>query len=152
MPDWVGGSIGRSILNLTPVASAFVPSRKTTVFRSLTVLDRVGEAVRRDVRGLRGVAHEPAVGRDVDQATPDVHRDPQHFVAGRGVEVEMGDLVTVGHAECASALGRLSIGERCQRGDDSGQRYGEGERYQRDEETDVEASETHDVFLLAERA
>src|SRR5437870_13587666 len=109
-------------------------------------LEGVEQAVGRDLPRLRRVAHELPVGRDVQEPTPDVHRDPHHFVAGRGVEIEVGDLVAIGHPERAPALGRLCVGERSERGDD------DGERSQCDEETGAEASWAHDVFSLAERA
>ena len=73
----------------------------------LPELEGVEERVGRDLPGLRGIAHKFAVGGDVDEAAADIHGHPHHFVAGRGVEVEVGDLVPVGHAQGAAALGRL---------------------------------------------
>ena len=93
----------------------------------LLELEGVGEAVGGDLPRLRGVAHELAVGRDVDEAAADVHRDPHHFVAGRGVEVEVGDLVAVGHAQGPAPLGGLGQAlvrqeeEDAREGDQSGQ-------------------------------
>ncbi len=93
------------MLNLTAAASTGVPSWKT---------------VGRHLPGLRGVPHELPVGRDVDEAAADVHRDPHHFVAGRRVEIEVGDLVAVGDPQRAASLRRLSLGGE-RRGDCPGQ-------------------------------
>src|SRR5207237_964983 len=54
-------------------------------------LEGVEQAVGRDLPRLGGVAHELAVGHDVNETAPDVHGDPHHFVPGGGVEVEVGD-------------------------------------------------------------
>src|SRR2546428_2262743 len=105
-------------------------------------LEGVEWAVRRHLPRLRRVTHELPVGRNVQKATSDVHRDPHHLVAGSGVEIEVGDLVAIGDAEGAPALRRLSVRGRYERDDDP------GERCQRDEETGVEASWAHDVFSL----
>ena len=77
----------------------------------LLELEGVEQAVGRDQPRLGGIADELAVGRDVDEAAPDVHGDPHHFVTGRGVEIEVGDLVAVRDLERAAAL-RLIRGQR----------------------------------------
>ena len=52
----------------------------------------------------RHVAHELAVGCDVDQPATDIHRHPHHFVARRSVEIEVGNFVAVGHPQGAAAF------------------------------------------------
>jgi hypothetical protein len=93
----------RSMLNLTAAASTGVEEDV------LLQLERVRESVGRDVPRFGGVADEPAVGRDVDEAAPDVHRDPHHFVAGRRVKVEVRDLVAVRDVQDAAAPGGLGF-------------------------------------------
>jgi hypothetical protein len=95
----------------------------------LPELERVDEAVGRGLPGVGRVAHELPIGRDIDEAAAHVHGDPHHFVAGGGVEVEVGDLVTVADAERASALRRLGQGRTGHEGErehQSGQDEQEG--------------------------
>ncbi len=87
----------------------------------LPELEGVEEAVGGHLPGLRGVGHELPIGRDVDEAAPDVHRDPHHFVAGRRVEIEVGDLVAVGDAQGPAALRRLGQGGVPGRGPEAGE-------------------------------
>jgi hypothetical protein len=94
----------------------------------LPQLERVEEAVRRHRPGLGGVGDELPVRRDVHEAAADVHGDPLHFVAGRGVEVEMGDLVPVGDAERAAALRGLGEGGVGDDGDHEERAQSEQER------------------------
>jgi hypothetical protein len=96
----------------------------------LPELEGVEQAIRRHLPGLGRIADELAVGRDVDQPAADVHGDPHHFVAGRGVEIEVRNLVAIRHAERAAALGRLRIGGQ----------GGGGEGEQREEAGDEAAS------------
>ena len=77
----------------------------------LLELERVEEAVGRHLPRLRRVGDELPVRRDVEEAAADVHRDPHHFVARRGVEIEVGDLVAVRDPQRAAAL-RLVSGQR----------------------------------------
>ena len=88
----------------------------------LPELEGVEPAVGRGLPGLGGVGNELPVGRDVDEATSDVHGDPHHFVAGGRVEVEVRDLVAVGDAQNAAALGRLGFGGERRNGDHPGER------------------------------
>ena len=70
----------------------------------LPELERVEEAVGRDLPRFGRVGDELAVGSDVDEAAADVHRDPVHFIAGRGMKVEIRDLVAVGDPQRAAAF------------------------------------------------
>ena len=78
----------------------------------LSQLERVEEPVGGDLPRVRGARHELAVGRDAQEAAADVHRDPVQLVPGRGVEVEVGDLVAVGDAQITSALCLLRLRRR----------------------------------------
>ena len=79
-------------------------------------LEGVEEAVGGDLPRLGGVRDEFPVRRDVDEAAGDVHRDPHHFVPGRRVEIEVGNLVAVGDPERAAAF-------RARGQDRAGQKY-----------------------------
>ena len=104
----------------------------------LPELEGVDEPVGGHLPRLGGVAHELAVGRDVDETAADVHGDPHHFVAGRGVEIEVGDLVAVADAERAPALRRL--GQR--RGGHEDERH-----YQSDQDGGVRTSRKGRRFI-----
>ena len=67
-------------------------------------LKGVCKSIGRHIPGRRGVPHELSVGRDVDQATADVHRHPHHFVAWSRVEIQIGDPITVGYAQGTTTL------------------------------------------------
>ena len=75
----------------------------------LSELERVEQPVGRDVPRLGGIRDERAVGRDPEQAAPDVHRHPVQLVSGRGVKVEVGDLVAVRDPQGAAPLGHLRL-------------------------------------------
>jgi hypothetical protein len=107
--------MSRSILHLTAAASTFVPSWEGV----LPELEGVEEPVGRHLPGFGDVTHELPVRRDVHQAAADIHRHPHHFVAGRRMEIEMGDVVPVGDPQCPATLRCLSVGGG--RDDDSGE-------------------------------
>src|SRR5690349_13788315 len=107
MPDLVAGSVRRSMLNLTAAASTRVPSWKSALGRSLKVY----------LRWSGDACHDSATSptnlpSGVMLTSPQPMFIATHiiFVAGRGVEIEVGDLVAVADAERAPALRRL--GER----------------------------------------
>ena len=79
------------------------------------------QGVVRQLPGRRHVAHELAVGGDVDQSAADVHGHPHHFVARRGMEIEVGDFVAIGHPQRATAFGLG--GERKTRQQDGQRQY-----------------------------
>ena len=78
---------------------------------------------------------ELTVGRDVNQPTADIHGHPHHFVAGGGVEIEMGNSVAVGYPESAAAF-RLSAKRQ--------HRQQEGQ-HQKDNSLKEHVSIAHDV-------
>ena len=76
----------------------------------LAQLEGVEQAVGRHLPRLGGITDELAVGRDVDEPAADVHRDPHHFVAGGRVEIQVGDLIAIGHAQRPTTFWRLRHG------------------------------------------
>ncbi len=94
----------------------------------LLELERVQQTVGRDLPRFGDLGDELAVGRDADEPAADVHCDPGHLVAGRGVKVHAQDLVAVGDAQGSSPLGPLGLGDCRKQGNECGERDQTGDR------------------------